>query len=356
MDTPVQWTKQIASYFGGTRNPLVVSWPKRIRDKGGLRTQFSHVNDIVPTILEATGIPAPAIVNGVQQQRIDGVSLLYSFDDAAAKSRHRTQYFEIFENRAIYHDGWIASAFHGRVPWMIMAPTAKSYTEDTWELYHVDEDFSQARDVANEHPEILRELQNLFWAELARNNGLPLHDHGSPEAFPRFNPPERTTYTYGWEAVGIPEAAAPPMKNRSYVITAAINVPESGAEGVLAAEGGVTGGWSLYVNQEHKPVYVYNLFEIEQPSMVGKDPLPSGKVTVRLDFAYDGGGWGKGATAKLSVNGKPEGEVRIDRTAPAVFGIDETFDVGTDTRSPVGNYPTNYAFTGQIRQLTVELK
>jgi len=356
MDTPFQWTKQIASHFGGTRNPLVVSWPKGIREKGGLRPQFAHVNDIVPTILEATGIAAPAVVNGAQQQAMDGVSFLQSFNDAAAKSRHRTQYFEVFGNRAIYHDGWIASAFRGRVPWMVMATNPKPYTDDVWELYHVDEDYSQARDLAREQPAKLRELQDLFWVEFARNKGLPLHESGSAEGFPRPNPPERTTFTYGPEAVGLPEAFAPPVKNRSFAISADIEMPASEGEGVLVAEGGGSAGWSLYVNHEGQPVFTYNLFQIEHPTVAGKERLPSGKVTVRLDFVYDGGGWGKGGTAKLSVNGKPAGEVRLARTAPAFFSIDETFDVGTDTRSPVGAYPPNYAFTGQINRVTVELK
>jgi arylsulfatase len=356
MDTPFQWTKQIASHFGGTRNPLVVSWPKRIRDKGGLRPQFAHVNDITPTILEAAGIPAPAIVNGVEQQPIDGVSLLYSFADAKAPGRHRTQYFDVFANRALYHDGWIASAFRGRMPWTVMNPNPKPYTEDVWELYDLDQDFSQARDLAQKHPEKLRELRDMFWIELAKNHGLPLHDSGSAEGLPRVTSPERKTFTYYPGAVGIPESAAPELRTRSYAITAEIDVPESGAEGVLVAEGGVVGGWALYVNRDGKPVYTYNVFQTARPTIVGKDKLPSGPVTVRFEFAYDGGGWGKGGGGKLFINGKSVGDTRIDRTAPAFFSIDETFDVGTDTRSPVGDYPTNYAFTGQLRQVTVELK
>ncbi|MFN8624746.1 MAG: arylsulfatase [Candidatus Binatia bacterium] len=356
MDTPFQWNKQVASHFGGTRNPLVVSWPKGIRDKGGLRSQFAHINDIVPTILEATGIAAPAVVNGVQQQPIDGMSLLYTFNDAAAKTRHRTQLFEVFGNRAIYHDGWIASAFHGRLPWMVMAPSTKPFSDDVWELYHVDEDYSQAHDLAREQPAKLRELQHLFWAEFAKNNGLPLHEGGSAEGFPLPNPPERKSFVYGPEAVGLPEAFAPPVKNRSYAISAEIEMPASGGEGVLVAEGGVSAGWSLYVNHDGQPVYTYNLFQIEHSTVVGKEKLPSGKVTVGLDFVYDGGGWGKGGTAKLSVNGTPAGEVRLARTVPGFFSIDETFDVGTDSRAPVGDYPPNYTFTGQIDRVTVELK
>jgi len=356
MDTPFQWTKQIASHFGGTRNPLVISWPKRIRDKGGLRSQFGHVNDIFPTILEAVGIPAPAVVNGVEQQPIDGVSLVYSFADAKALTRHRTQYFDVFANRALYHDDWIASAFRGRVPWMVMNPNPKPYEDDVWELYNLADDFSQAHDLARKQPQKLRKLQEMFWVELAKNHGLPLHDSGSAEGLPRVTSPERKTFTYYPGAVGIPESAAPELRNRSYMITAEIEVSESGAEGVVVAEGGVVGGWSLYVNQDGKPVYIYNVFQTERPTIVGKDKLPSGPVTVRFEFTYDGGGWGKGGTGKLWVNGKPVGNTRISRTAPAFFSIDETFDVGTDTRSPVGDYPTNYAFTGQVRHVTVQLK
>lgn len=356
MDTPFQWTKQIASHLGGTRNPLVVSWPKRIHDNGGLRAQFAHVNDITPTILEAVGIPAPAVVNGVEQQPINGVSLLYSFADPKAAGRHRTQYFDVFANRALYHDGWIASTFRGRTPWMVMSENPKPYTEDVWELYNLDDDFSQGRDLAKDNPQKLRELQEMFLVELAKNHGLPLHDSGSAEGLPRVTPPERKTFTYYPGAVGIPESAAPGVKNRSHTITAEIEVPESGAEGVIVAEGGVVGGWSLFANHDGKPVYLYNIFNTEHPTIVGTDKLPSGTVTVRFEFAYDGGGWGKGGTGKLFVNGKPIGETRISRTAPAFFSVDETFDVGTDSRSPVGDYPPNYAFTGHIRQVTVELK
>ncbi|MFN8624747.1 MAG: arylsulfatase [Candidatus Binatia bacterium] len=356
MDTPFQWTKQIASHLGGTRNPLVVSWPKHIRDKGGLRSQFTHVTDVMPTILEAAGVAAPALVNGVQQQRMDGVSLLYTFDDAAAKSRHRTQYFEILGNRAVYHDGWIASAYRGRPPWAGLVRNPKPYTEDVWELYNLDDDYSQARNLAKDNPRKLRDMQDLFWAEFAKNKGLPLHDDGSPEGFPRLTPPGQTTFTYDSRAVRLAEAIAPDVKNRSFVVTAEVDVPATGAEGVLVAEGGTQAGWSLYVNHDGKPVYTYSSFGVARPTVVGKDTLPVGKATVRLDWVYDGGGLGKGATAKLSVNGKPEGEVRIDRTVPILFGIDETFDVGTDTGTPVGDYPVNFAFTGQLRQVRVELK
>lgn len=356
MNTPFQWTKQVASHFGGTRNPLVVSWPRRIRDAGGLRSQFSHVIDIVPTILEAVGLPAPAVVNGVPQQPMHGTSLLYTFDDAEAPGRHRTQYFEVFGNRAIYHDGWMASAFRGRVPWNLLGVKPRPFSEDVWELYHVDEDFTQAHNLARKHPEKLRELQSLFWAEAARYDVLPLNNaiHGDP-GLPNLTK-GRTKFTYFEGAVGIPEVAAPPVINRSHVITAEIEVPPFGAEGVLVAIGGVVSGWSLYVDEQRRPVYTYNLFGVERTTLVGSKPLPAGETTIRFEFAYDGGGWGRGGTAKLSVDGEIVAEGRLGRTAPAFFSIDETFDIGVDAGSPAGEYPPHYAFTGRIKRVTVELE
>ncbi len=356
MDTPFQWMKQIASHLGGTRNPLVVTWPRQIHDRGGLRSQFSHVNDIMPTILEAVGIPAPASVNGVQQQPIDGVSLFYTFADANAAERHRTQYFEVFGNRALYHDGWMVSAFHGQAPWMVLQGEARPFSEDPWELYDLRADFSQAQNLAKENPEKIAELKDLFWAEFARNNGLPLHAGGSPRGMPRLNPPERTEFTYYPGAVGIPESAAPRVVNRSHVVTAKIHIPAAGTQGVVVAEGGVAGGWSLYVTDDGRPVYTYNYFGLERTAITGNEKLPSGDATVQLQFAYDGDGWGKGATAKLLVGSNPVGEAKIAKTTPYVFSIDETFDVGTDTGSPVGDYPSNYDFTGTVKEVTIELK
>ncbi|MBW2268132.1 MAG: arylsulfatase [Deltaproteobacteria bacterium] len=356
MDTPFQWVKTIASHLGGTRNPLVVSWPRRIRDAGGLRSQVSHVNDIVPTILEAVGIEAPARVNGVKQQPMDGTSLVYSFDDAAAKSRHRTQYFEIFGNRAIYHDGWMASAARGRVPWQILSPVGRPFEEDPWELYDLRQDFSQARDLAQAHPEKLRELQALFLEEARKNDVLPLHDSDARgEGLPNLAS-GRSRFTYFPGAIGIPESGAPGIQNRSHSITAEIDVPASGAEGVLVTEGGSVAGWSLYVDRDARPVYTYNFFGSARYTIVGNDRLPSGEHSVRFDFAYDGGGLGRGGSGTLLVDGEVVGRGRIERTTPAFFSIDETFDVGTDTGSPAGEYPPHYAFTGGIRRVTLELK
>jgi hypothetical protein len=356
LDTPFQWTKQVASHLGGTRNGMVVSWPRRIRDRGGLRSQFSHANDVAPTLLEAAGIAEPAVVNGVAQQPIDGTSLVYSFDDAKAPSRHRTQYFEVYGNRAIYHDGWMASAYHGRPPWQVLAPVSEDFDADAWELYRLDQDYSQARDLAAAEPARLRALQDLFWAEAARNDVLPLHDPGAHgQGLPRIGA-SRDRFTYFAGAVGIPEKAAPPIFNRSYAIEAEVEVPASGARGVILAEGGRSAGHALYVDAQGRPAYAYDAFDVAHLLLVGERPLAPGTAQLRLDFAYDGGGFGKGGTGTLFVNGRRVASGRIERTAPVFFTIDESFDVGTDTGSAVGDYPPYDAFTGTIRKISVELE
>ncbi len=354
MDSPFQWMKTVASHLGGTRNPLVVSWPRRIRDRGGLRTQFSYVSDVAPTILEAAGIEAPALVNGVAQQPVDGVSLVYSFADAKAPSRRRTQYFEVYANRAVYHDGWMASAFRGRLPWLVFSSGSHPIQDDVWELYDLERDFSQARDLAQAEPARLRELQDLFWAEFASNRGLPLHDSTRDRDLPRLAA-GRSSFAFHAGAIGIPESAAPPLVNRSFAITAELFVPESGAQGVVVAEGGVVAGWSLYVDAEGRPAYTYNFFGAERTTVRGDEPLPAGKVVLGLEFAY-GGGIGGGGTARLRVAGRTVAEGRIPRTAPVFFSIDETFDVGTDTGSPAGEYPAGYSWSGEIERVGVELR
>jgi len=354
MDAPFQWMKTVASHLGGTRNPLVVSWPRRIRDRGGLRTQFSTVSDIAPTILEAVGIAAPAFVNGVAQQPLDGSSLLYSFDDATAPSRHRTQYFEVYANRAIYHDGWMASAFRGRLPWLVFSSGRGPIADDVWELYHLDSDFSQARDLAKAEPARLRELQDLFWAEFAKNRGLPLHDSARADDLPRLAA-GRSSFVFHAGAIGIPESAAPAFFNRSFVITAEVLVPESGAQGAIVAEGGVVAGWSLYVDPGGRPAYTYNYFGAERTTIAASEALPSGRVTLGFEFAYDGG-IGGGGVGRLRVDGKTVAQGRIPRTAPVFFSIDETFDVGTDMGSPAGEYPAGTAWGGGIEQVGVELQ
>jgi len=354
MDTPFQWMKQVASHLGGIRNPLVVSWPRRIQDKGGLRSQFSHVSDITPTILEAAGIIAPAVVNGIAQKPMDGVSLFYSFDDAKADTQHGTQYFEVFGNRSIYYKGWMASAFHGSLPWL-PPRGGRPFHDDVWELYNLDVDFSQARDLAVTEPAKLRELQDLFWAEAARNNVLPLVNSSRPGALPRFFGDRKDLVFYGVSA-GIPEGAAPRMVSRSHLINAEVEVSDEGGEGVVVAQGGVVGGWSLYINPEGRPVYTYNLFGVERMSVTGKNRLSEGPSILGVDFVYDGGGFGKGAHVRLLVNGALAGEGRLTRTAPWIFSIDENFDIGTDSGSPVGDYPANYSFSGRIKKVSVILR
>jgi len=354
MDAPFQWMKTVASHLGGTRNPLVVSWPRGIRERGGLRTQFSHVSDIAPTILEAAGIAPPAIVKGVAQQPLDGASLVASFGDAKASSRHRTQYFEVYGNRAIYRDGWMASAFRGRLPWLVFSSGRGPIADDAWELYHLDGDFSQARDLAAAEPTRLRELQDLFWAEFASNRGLPLHDSARADDLPRLAA-GRSSFVFHAGAIGIPESAAPAFFNRSFSIEAELLAPEAQAQGVVLAEGGVVAGWSLYVDSLGRPAYTYNFFGAERTTIAASEALPSGKVTLGFDFAYDGG-IGGGGIGRLRIDGKTVAQGRIPRTAPVFYSIDETFDVGLDSGSPAGDYPAVNPWTGAIERVTVELR
>jgi arylsulfatase len=333
---------------------MVVTWPKRIKDAGGLRTQFHHCIDVEPTILEAAGLAAPAEVNGVAQQPLEGVSMAYTFDDAKAPTRRKTQYFEMFANRAIYRDGWMASVFHGRAPWEYKPA---SFEDERWELYHVTKDFSQADDLAAKDPKKLRELQDLFLAEAGKYNVLPLDDRGFDRVVRADRPEvggERTKYTYYPGAVRIPDSVAPHVLNRSFSITADVTVPEGGANGVLAAMGGLPAGWSLYV-KEGKPAFTYNYFIAQISTIAGKEELPAGPATVRYEFAYDGGGVGKGGAGKLFVDGRLVAEGRVERTVPYAFSADETFDVGRDTGSPVADYQAPFPFTGTIKKLVVEL-
>jgi arylsulfatase len=353
-DTPFQWMKQIASHFGGTRNAMVISWPQRIKDAGGLRTQFHHCIDVAPTLLEAAGLRAPAVVNGVAQQPVHGVSMVYTFTDAKVASRRKTQYFEMFANRALYHNGWMASVFHGRLPWRYRAPL---FASERWELYHVADDFSQANDLAAQNPRKLRELQDLFWAEAGKYHVLPLDDRSLDRIDRSVRPRvggQRKRYTYYPGAVRIPDAVAPGVRNRSYLITADVIIPRGGSEGVLAAMGGVSAGWVLYV-KGGKPAYTYNYFIGRTFTIAGKEKLPRGPVTIRYDFEYDGGGFGKGGTGKLLVNGKEVAIGRIEKTVPFIFSADETFDIGKDTGSAVAHYRAPYPFTGTIRRVVVEL-
>ncbi len=360
-DAPFSWTKQVASDFGGTRNGMVVHWPNGIKDKGGLRSQFGHVIDIAPTVLEAANLPEPKIVNGTPQTPIEGVSLLYTFDDAEAQERHTTQYFEMFGNRAIYRDGWFARTLH-RAPWQ--TGKQKPLDSDTWDLYNVREDFSLSRNLAGERPEKLKELQALFMIEAEKYNALPIDDR----TIERTNPAiagrpdilgDRESLTLYDGMNGMLENTFINVKNQSKTITAEVEIPKGGANGVILAQGGRFGGWSLYM-KDGKPAYTYNYLGLSQYTVAAKNKIPSGATTVTLGFDYDGGGLGKGGTATLSVNGKIVAEGRIEKTQPFLFSADETGDVGLDNQTPVvegiGIGREETRFTGKIRKVTVEVK
>jgi arylsulfatase A-like enzyme len=354
MDTPFQWGKQVASHFGGTRNPMVIAWPDRIKDAGGVRSQFHHVIDVTPTILEAASIPQPKEVNGVQQKPIEGVSMLYTFDNAKAEGAHRIQYFEMFGNRALYKDGWIAACRHGRLPW---TTGSYSFDNDVWELYDVRQDFSEYTDVASQNPDKLRELRNDFWLEAEKYQVLPLDDRLSERVDPALRPSliaGRTSFTY-YPGLHVAESSAAPTANRSFTITADISVPESGADGVLVAVGGIVGGYTLYI-KDGRPAYEYNLFTQNRYRVTSSEAVPPGPSVVRMEFRSDGGGIGKGGTVSLFINHKKVGEARIERTAWGRFSADETFDVGSDVGSPVSNaYQSPNRFHGVINKVVIDI-
>ncbi|NLS02733.1 arylsulfatase [Rhizobium sp. P32RR-XVIII] len=363
-DTPFQWTKQVASHFGGTRNGLVISWPDRIKAGGGIRTQFHHVIDIVPTIYEVLGINPPAMLNGVAQKPIEGVSMVYAFDDAAAPSTHKTQYFEMLGNRALYSNGWIASTTPKRLPWQPKAvPGADDPLTFNWELYHVAQDFSQADNLAKQNPEKLRELQDLFWAEGARYNVLPLDASFAERVDPAIRPSltrGRNVFTYYPGMIRIPEGSTPDIKNRSYSVSADVEISQNGSDGVLATQGGDFGGWGLLVI-DRKPMFVHALSNQPQHKfkVASTEQLPPGKHVIRFEFTYDGGGIGKGGNGKLLVDGKQVAQAHIDRTICCRFSLDETFDVGADTGSAViPDYENRmpFEFAGKLEKVTIELQ
>ena len=360
-DTPFKWTKQVASHFGGTRQGMAMAWPSRIKDAGGIRTQFHHMIDIVPTILEATTITAPVAVDGVAQRPIEGVSMAYSWDkaNANAPSARTTQYFEMFGNRAIYHDGWVAATTPPAAPWLMgtqqMPEVVNGYK---WELYNISEDFSQANDLAAQMPDKLRELQELFLVEASKYNVFPL-DNSILERIIVPKPSAtagRDTFTYSGELSGLDPAVAPSIMTRSYTITAEIDVPQGGADGMIVTEGGRFGGFGLYL-LKGKPVYVYNLLALAKFRWAGDEALAPGKHTIVFDFVYDGPGMGKGGTGVLKVDGKEVASQKIPHTAPALLNLGETFDVGVDTRSSVedADYQVPFRFTGNIDKLTVKI-
>ncbi|SAL02867.1 arylsulfatase [Caballeronia calidae] len=355
---PMQWVKQIASHFGGTRNGMVMSWPKRIADLGALREQFHHCIDIVPTILEAAGIPMPESVNGVGQKPMEGVSMSYSFKERDAASKRRTQYFELLGNRAIYHEGWVAGARHrGRLPWQIGGGGATGeFDSDPWELYHVDVDFSQARDLAAEHPEKLRELQQLWWAEAEQHNVLPLDDrygeryHQGP-ALAR----GRTHFVYHQGVYGIPEGSAPNLKGRSHRIEVELTMPEEGASGMLVTAGGRFGGYALYV-KDGRLYYVHNVSGLERHTVVSDRPLMPGRQRVRMTFGVERPKLGAGGEVRLSIDGEDAGHGTIARTVPIQYSYTETFDIGLDTGTPVDEtYACPFEFPGEIHSVTIDV-
>ena len=361
-DTPFKWTKQVASHFGGTRQGMAIAWPNRIKDAGGIRTQFHHMIDIVPTLLEATGIPAPVMVNGIAQKPIEGVSMAYTFDkaNANAPSTRTTQYFEMFANRAIYHDGWIAATTPPAPPWLL--GTAK-LPQDVingykWELYNLTEDYSEANDLAAKMPDKLREMQELFLVEATKYNVFPLDN----SVLPRLLAPRpsatagRNAFTYSGEMSGLPDSDAPSILNKSYTITADVEIPQGGAEGMLATLGGRFGGYGLYL-LKGKPVFLYNFLDLERFRWEGQQALAPGKHTLVFDFKYDGPGFGKGGTGVLRVDDKDVATRKVPHTIPFIMAIDETFDVGVDTRTPVDDkdYQVPFRFTGKLNKLTFKL-
>ncbi len=357
-NTPFQWTKTVASHLGGTRNAMVVSWPKAISDKGGLRSQFGHVNDIAPTILEAAGITAPNEVNGIRQKPMNGTSLVYSFSDPKAPERHTTQYFEIYGHRAIYSNGWMASAMHDRLPWQAYATKNTPFDQDKWELYDLTRDFSQANDLAAKEPKKLEELKALFTREAEANQVLPLGGQKLNNGLPSLSAGV-TSATYHMGAVGIPEKAMPFTFNRSWTMTANL---DAGAQtrGVVATMGGSSGGWSLYIDAQRRPVFTYRNFEVNTVNLIGQ-PLPAGANKLEVHFDSSGPGYGKGGKLRLVANGQAAGSDDLPLTSPGAFSINETFDVGLDTGSAAGFYPEDAApgfrfEGGELKDVTITLR
>lgn len=359
MNAPFQWTKQVASHFGGTRNPLIIEWPAKIKDKGGVRSQFTHVIDVTPTIYEMCGITPPAELNGIVQKDIEGTSFAYTFAEAKAEGRHRVQYFELGVNRGIYSDGWMASAL-SFPPWMA---TRDKFDPDKqkWELYNINDDFTQSNDLAASNPEKLRELQDLWWVQASKYNVLPLDWRGSN---PRMNAElmgrpsligNRKSMTYYQGTFGVPDAAAPPMLNKSWTITADIEVADA-TNGIVITHGGMQAGYALYL-KDSKPVFVYNYLGQKWTTISGNDALPKGRLKLVVDFKYDGGGLGKGGSITMSANGKKIADGRLEKTVPIQFSIVEGMDIGKDIGSPVEwSYKMPFEYTGKIEKVTIDLK
>jgi arylsulfatase len=357
LDTPYQWTKQVASHWGGTRNGLVVHWPRGIASRAEIRSQFHHVIDVAPTILELAGIPQPAAVHGIEQQPIEGVSMAYTFDDTNAGERRETQYFEVFCNRGIYHRGWTAVTRHS-TPWVIEPLSA--FEDDVWELYDTTTDWSQSHDLAAEMPEKLAELQQLWLEEARKHNVLPLDDRrierfdaalaGRPQLISG-----QSQLLFG--GMGrLTESSVLNVKNRSHSVTAEVDVPESGAEGVIVAQGGAFGGWVLYT-RGGRLKYCHNFIGLQRFTVEGEGAVAAGTHQVRMELAYDGGGPAKGGTVSLYVDGAQVGEGRVEATVPLIFSGDETTDLGQDSASPVGDEyaPEESVFTGTVNWVQIDI-
>ncbi|WP_456786966.1 sulfatase-like hydrolase/transferase [Cellulomonas sp. P5_C5] len=359
MNSPLQWTKQIASHWGGTRNGTIVHWPGGIAEKGGLRSQFTHVIDVAPTVLEAAGLPEPAMVNGVQQSPMEGTSMLYTFDQPDSPERHDLQYFEMFGNRGIYHRGWSAVTKH-RTPWIMVGGTVPAFDDDVWELYDGSVDFSQAHDLAAERPDLLAKLQRLWLIEATKYNVLPIDDRTSERLEPSMA--GRPTLLRGtsqlfFAGMGrLSENSVVSMKNRSYSITAEVDVPGPDVHGVLIAQGGRFGGWSVWVDRG-RLTYTYNLLGIQEFTVTADEPVPSGKHQLRMEFAYDGGGLAKGGDVALFHDGTQVGTGRVAATQPMIFSADETTDVGYESGTSVSSgYDSRTSrFTGKIHWVQLDV-
>ncbi len=358
MDAPYQWTKQIASHWGGTRNGMIVHWPKGIKDKGAIRNQFCHVIDIAPTVLEAAGLPEPTLVNGVMQSPMEGISMLYSFNEAEAPERHDLQYFEMFGNRGIYCKGWSAVTKH-RTPWLLIE-MAPPFDNDLWELYDGSKDWTQANDLSKEMPDMLQKLQRLWLIEATKYNVLPMDDRTGE----RLNPDlaGRPTLVRGNSQLFFPgmgrlsENSVISIKNKSFSVTAELEIRSKSAEGVIIAQGGRFGGWSLYA-KDGKAKFVYNVLGIQEFPVVATEPIPAGKHQVRMEFVYDGGGLGKGGKVTLYYDGKEVGKGRVAATQAMVFSADETTDIGYESGTPVSpDYTTRDSrFNGKINWVQIDL-
>ena len=357
LDSPFQWMKQVASHFGGTRNALAVSWPRGFEHDAKPRSQFHHVIDVAPTIYEVAGIVPPGRVNGIEQMPLDGTSMRYAFHSSVAPSQRTTQYFEILGNRGIYHEGWMASCFHGRLPWIRFAGFEFDGPEEHWELYNIADDFSQSHDLADAEAERLASMKALFEAEAEKRGVYPLRDasarRGGDYAVPH-SLDGQNKITYNRHHTRMPEHAVLNLKNVSYSIEAVIDIKRAAAKGVIACQGGNMAGWSLYLDDESRPVYLYNYFGRALTYVRGQTPVAGGRHRLTVVYEHDGG-FGSGGLAHLLVNGEEVSRERINATVPVIFSMSgETFDIGRDTGAPVGPYEHQFPFSGDIESVTLE--